>query len=147
MSRSKSRRLAHLEGVVKPIGESEQERIIKTIDHSKSVLSQVSQDVSIDVLNKVIEEVSRNRSQKYRDIKSKDVEEMSSDDLLFIINGVDAELFEDEKMFASAYDEVFTNTFFGDENKAINNYMDVVINDRELLLDKKLKDFNYTKPL
>ena len=142
---SKAKRLHQLEQIVKKNTElkSEYDKVIKSIDLTKSILSQVASDVSIDTVRAIIKDAGNSRSAKFQRVLNSDTKNWSNEEYMLIIVGCDKELFKDEKLFVDAYELLFEDTFFSTNDEAMQNYLSFIQDDKMLELSIKLEDFSY----
>jgi len=143
MLMSRNRRIKHLETKIsKPSDYLKQiQTLLKYIDFNKSIMMQVKPYHSIDAIVSIVRTVSDKRNPYYEELLNKD--ELSNDDYKLLINGNYDYLKEDEEKFINAYEKQFNDTFFYSEESASKNYLEATLNNRELLLDIELKDFEY----
>ena len=142
---SKIKRVYQLEQEVKKVTalKSEYDKVIKSIDLTKSILSQVASDVSIDTVRAIIKDAGNSRSEEFQRVLNSDTKNWSNEEYMLIIVGCDKELLVDEKLFVDAYELLFEKTFFSTNDEAMQNYLSFIQDDKMLELSIKLEDFSY----
>jgi len=148
MKNSFKNRLEHIEAHINK-DDIQKDKIFKSliekIDSSKSVLCQIDNSLNVDVVKKLIDNISIQRDNYYRELSLKDVESLTDDELRYMYKSIVEDdyknLFDDEIEFIQKYDIVFKDTFFPDDTTASNNYLNMILNDMPMELSIKLKEF------
>ncbi len=139
----KQKRLNYLESKIKTPSNDERtiELLIKSMDLKKSVLQQVRQSISIDVVYSLIGKAKNLRNETIQELHKRDIDTLTDEELLLCVNGDDSYILEDEKIFINAYDEAFEYKFFPNESEAISNYLNMIQDDKPMLLNVLLEEF------
>jgi hypothetical protein len=72
-----------------------------------------------------------------------EIDTLDHEQVILIVNGDPDTLDPDELRFKEAYDQKHTEKYFPDNETAIISYLDFTMNGIPLLLEVKLKDFEY----
>jgi len=141
----KQRRLKHLETKIKAPSQSEKiiEFLVSKINLKKSVLKQVQKSVSVDVVETLISRCRDLRNPVIQELHKRDIDTLTDAELLLCINGSDEFILEDEMLFLNAYKKAFDIKFYSTESEAIKNYLEMIQNDKQMLLDISLSEFDY----
>ena len=149
MKNSFKNRLEHIEAHINK-DDIQKDKIFKSliekIDSSKSVLCQIDNSLDIDVVKKLIDDISLLRDSYYRELSLKDVEILTDDELKYIYQSIITNeiknLFDDEREFMQKYNTMFNEKFFKNEIEASKNYLALINGDIKMELCMSIDKFN-----
>ena len=113
--------------------------LLRTFDKDNSVLQQIDHSLSVDVVHRLINDISF-----LRDLHSRDVESLSDDELEYMYQAIKSDkqnLLDDEMVFMQKYEEIFNKKFFPDGATASRNYLMMIKQNVPMALNISLSEF------